>query len=102
LASSIAAGRAAARRLHGSHESTHEFAIHLRGNCIDIDVLPSKKFTSVFNPINSGWFDFNLLKSSGRELDTIVILFESPGDTANPQKNAGATNLQGVMGGMRS
>jgi hypothetical protein len=55
---SLAAGWSAASltsvRLHGSHEGTHDLAVHLRRNRICVDALAGKELASVLYAIDSG------------------------------------------------
>src|SRR5712691_1630126 len=75
----VAAGWPAARVvslwLYGPYESTHELAIHLRCDCINIDVLARKKFAGVLDAVDSSGFEVNLLKSGRCKLAAIFVLF---------------------------
>ncbi|MGA2743637.1 MAG: hypothetical protein ABSE44_02985 [Candidatus Sulfotelmatobacter sp.] len=64
-----------AARLHGAHESTHDPAIHLRRDCVHVNVLARKKLAGVIHVVNAGWFKVDLLKSRSSELGAVVVLF---------------------------
>jgi len=63
-----------ATRLHGAHERTHDPAIHLRRDCVNVNVLARQKFAGIIHVVNAGWFKVYLLKSCGGELGAVVVL----------------------------
>src|SRR6185295_1797316 len=86
---SVAAGWPAAGllRLHGAYESAYELAVHLRRNCININVLACKKFTGVFDVVYPRRFEIDLFESSRRQFAAIVVLFQCPRNAADPQQH---------------
>src|SRR5271166_2596670 len=86
-ATSGSAARFVSLRLHCSHESTHELAIHLRRDCVDINILAGEEFTGVFDAVDSGGFKVDVHKASGGKLAAIFVLFECAGNATNPQQD---------------
>ena len=64
-----------AARLNGADKRTHDLAIHLRRDCVNVNVPASQKFASVIDVVDACWFKVYLLKSCGGELDAIVLFF---------------------------
>src|SRR5579863_7766395 len=65
---SLAARRTTARllcrfRFYGADKGAQEFAVHLGGECADVDALPGKKFTGIFGAIDASGFDVDLRES---------------------------------------
>src|ERR1039458_1434622 len=73
--------------LHGSDESTHEFALDLRGNGIHINAFTDQKCSCVLDVVNPGRFDIDRFKSCPCELFGIFRVSERPRDAPNPQQH---------------
>src|SRR5665647_205230 len=73
--------------LHGSDESTHEFALDLWGNGIHINALADQECSCVLDVVNSGRFNIDRFKSCRCELFGIFRVSERPRDAPNPQQH---------------
>src|ERR1035437_8001847 len=72
---------------HCPNKSTHELALHLRGDGIHINALPDQKRPCVLNVVNSGGLNIDGLKSSLRELVVIFRISEGTRNAPNPQQH---------------
>src|ERR1700722_682809 len=92
-----AAGRAAAglgfrHWLGCADEGAKEFAVHLGCDRVHVEALAGEKFAGVFDVVNARGFDFSFGKSGGVEFAEIIVFFERPRDTSDPEQNA-STNF---------
>src|SRR5215469_3199405 len=88
----IAAGWFAARfrvrRFRGANKGTHELAIDLGGDHVDVEAFGSKDVFRFFGAVNARRLDLDGLKSGGRQLGAVLRFVEGSGNTADPQQNA--------------
>src|SRR5580658_2491146 len=75
-------------RLDRTNERTQKLAINLRCDPVNVNILACKELTSVFNTVETCWFQFDLLEASGRQLASVFVLFHCPGDAAHPREYA--------------
>ena len=71
-----------------AHECTHELAVHLRRECVHIQTLFREKFSRVFNAVDTGRFDFDLLETRRGQLAAIFVFVERARYAADPQQHA--------------
>src|SRR5690242_16075795 len=96
-ARAAAAARLGVRRPAGlprADEGTHELALDLRGDRIDVDALASQKLARVLNVIDAGRLNPDRLEAGRGEFRAIVALIEGAGDAAGPKQHV-AANLIG-------
>ena len=71
---------------HCPHKSTHELALHLRGDGIHINALANQKRPCVLYVINSGRLNIDGFKSGLRELFVIFRISKGTRNAPNPQE----------------
>ena len=80
------ASRTAARsRLRCPHECTHELAVHLRCDCIDIDIdaLACQERARILNVVDARRLDLDLPESGRLEFVDVLRISEGAGDAAD-------------------
>ena len=75
---------ATAPRLLRPDKGAHEFAFHLRSDCVDIDALLREKCPRVFDFVNACGFDLDGLKAGSRQLGGVLRILQRSCDAADP------------------
>src|ERR1017187_10379983 len=75
-------------RFSGADEGAQEFAFDLRGDLIDGDAGFGEEGARVFDVVGAGWLEVDVGEARGGELGAVVVLFERPGDAADPKQHA--------------
>src|ERR1700693_2675024 len=86
-----AAGRTTARRgrggLHGANERAHELTVYLRRNGVNVNSFAGEEIAGVPDTKNTSRFHGDLLETRGRQLGSIFVFLQRPGNTAHPQED---------------
>src|SRR5437016_2309635 len=69
------------------NELCHQISLHLWSNRVYIHTLPAQKGPRIFDVVDAGRLDVDILKASLRELGDVLIIIERPGDASDPQQH---------------